>query len=187
MASLDYSIDEFSFSAAKYFNDRIYLKANIKKLNKLIHQMHLILLEGKFKSFKLSDQSGRKVKYCVLKRDDEYFRGKILKLDEFGDRASVLLVDVPEIVEEQPSNGNFYQMSPELFEIPLVNIRVKLKSSGPSSEEDEKQMKTVVERLNTSAEFKNGDKVFVAKVFQFTPCGDSVVEIYDPDTDEKLS
>lgn len=182
LASSKCSIDEFNFSSAKYFNDRLYLKADIKQLNELIKRMK-IMLRDEFRSFKLSTHS--KNQYCLVKRDGEFFRGKILELDEFGDSVTVLLVDVPETVEEQFCN--LYQMSSELFSIPCENIPVKLKSSGPSSEEDEKQMEMLVQRLNATDKFTKGDKMFKAKVFQFIPCGDSIVEIFDPDTDEKLA
>lgn len=193
----NYQIREFLFSSANYFDNRLILKPHIEQLNGSIDLMKKII-DKESKNFKLIrdiEQLRRQpkyprcqfAKYCLVKRNGEYFRGKVLKVAENEDKVTVLLVDVPEIIQEKCSNENLYEMVRKLLKVPCANISVKLKPEGRSSENKEKRIKKLLRVLNTSEQFKNGEKMFKAKVYEFIKYGESIVEIYDSDINKKLS
>lgn len=122
----------------------------------------------------------------MVKRNGEYFRGKIIEVSENDDRVTVLLVDVPEIVDEKCSAENLFEMFHDLFEIPCAIISVKLRAKRQSSEYDEKRIKTLV-RLLFVEKLMTGEKMYTAKLYEFKKYNKSIVEIFDPETNKKLA
>lgn len=189
-------IREFLFCSAEFLDDRLMLvKPDIKKLKSKIKLMenYLKLNEESFVKITNTDclqekfekhQKNQLVHHCLVKKDGKLHRGKILKIDHDVGRLTVLLVDIPMIVEELCSNENFYEMDEELFNVPCANISVKLMTEGKSSESAEKKIESLMMALDAC---NNDEKKFKARVHEYKINDDPIVEIFDAISNIKLA
>lgn len=192
LLTAEYQVKKFSFSSAKFFDDRLMLKPQIKEIDTKISWLEEYF-EMNADNFELitdidllrnSPGRMRQIAYhCLVKRDSKFFRAKVLKID-CDDEVTLLLVDVPEIVQEIVKNGRMYVMDWDLFSIPCANISVKLRTNDASSEHDELRINALIDVIDS---YTKDEKLLEAKIYEYRMNNAPVVELFDPETKVKLA
>lgn len=190
-------IKEFMFSTAKYLDGSLLLKPKIKQLEDTLVWMEKYIaincehfeVMTNFDDLRMQYRYPRTRidVYCLVKRDNKFFRGKVMRVAEDVNKATILLEDIPEVVEETLSVGNLYTMDPELFYYPSANIPVRLRSREPFSEQDEKKVKALIRELDNLKSAEAKEKCLKAKVFQYITHSSPIVEIFDPHSNKKIA